>query len=91
MKCKHVKREGESCMLNNNCNFPNCESDLNMRTVKVNNCLFCPFIEKGADGFYCGDSGFIISDIRNGIDINCELKNRSVKIELKELEMKQPS
>lgn len=22
--CKHVKREGESCRLNNNCRYPNC-------------------------------------------------------------------
>ena len=23
-KCKHIKREGESCRLNNNCRYPNC-------------------------------------------------------------------
>ena len=23
--CKYVKREGESCTLNNNCKYPNCE------------------------------------------------------------------
>jgi hypothetical protein len=23
--CKYIKREGESCSLNNNCKFPNCE------------------------------------------------------------------
>ncbi|AGO47689.1 hypothetical protein Phi4:1_gp152 [Cellulophaga phage phi4:1] len=23
-KCQYVKREGESCTLNNNCTFPNC-------------------------------------------------------------------
>ena len=22
--CKHIKREGESCMLNDNCKYPNC-------------------------------------------------------------------
>ena len=25
--CDHVKKEGESCLLNNNCKFPNCESN----------------------------------------------------------------
>ena len=24
-KCKHIKREGESCRLNNNCTYPNCK------------------------------------------------------------------
>lgn len=24
MKCKHVRREGESCRLNNNCTYPHC-------------------------------------------------------------------
>jgi len=24
-KCKHIKREGESCRLNNNCTYPDCE------------------------------------------------------------------
>ena len=24
-RCKHVHREGESCTLNNNCTYPNCE------------------------------------------------------------------
>lgn len=24
-KCKYVKREGESCTLNNNCTYPNCK------------------------------------------------------------------
>lgn len=23
-KCKYIKREGESCTLNNNCTYPNC-------------------------------------------------------------------
>lgn len=23
-ECKHVRREGESCMLNNNCKYPAC-------------------------------------------------------------------
>ena len=23
--CKHIKREGESCRLNNNCTYPNCK------------------------------------------------------------------
>ena len=23
--CKYVKREGESCTLNNNCTYPNCK------------------------------------------------------------------
>jgi hypothetical protein len=23
-KCKHIKREGESCRLNNNCTYPDC-------------------------------------------------------------------
>ena len=27
MKCKYVKREGESCTLNNNCRYPNCPSE----------------------------------------------------------------
>jgi hypothetical protein len=26
LECKHVRREGEGCRLNNNCKFPNCES-----------------------------------------------------------------
>jgi DNA-binding XRE family transcriptional regulator len=25
-KCKHIKREGESCRLNNNCTYPNCNN-----------------------------------------------------------------
>ena len=25
-KCKHIKREGESCRLNNNCTYPDCET-----------------------------------------------------------------
>ena len=25
IKCKHIKREGESCTLNNNCTYPNCK------------------------------------------------------------------
>jgi len=25
MNCKYVKRFGESCTLNNNCKYPNCE------------------------------------------------------------------
>jgi hypothetical protein len=25
--CKHVKREGESCTLNNNCKFPDCATE----------------------------------------------------------------
>lgn len=25
-KCKHVIRKGESCRLNNNCKYPNCEN-----------------------------------------------------------------
>ena len=24
-RCKHIKREGESCRLNNNCTYPDCE------------------------------------------------------------------
>jgi len=24
-KCKHIKREGESCRLNNKCTYPNCK------------------------------------------------------------------
>lgn len=24
-QCKYVKREGESCTLNNNCTYPNCK------------------------------------------------------------------
>jgi len=24
-KCKHIKIEGESCRLNNNCTYPNCK------------------------------------------------------------------
>jgi hypothetical protein len=24
--CKHIKREGESCRLNNNCTYPNCKT-----------------------------------------------------------------
>ena len=24
-KCKHIKIEGESCRLNNNCTYPDCE------------------------------------------------------------------
>lgn len=24
-KCKHIKREGESCRLNNNCTYPDCK------------------------------------------------------------------
>ena len=24
-RCKHIKREGESCRLNNNCTYPNCK------------------------------------------------------------------
>ena len=24
IECKHVRREGESCKLNNNCRYPNC-------------------------------------------------------------------
>lgn len=24
-RCKHIKRIGESCMLNNNCKYPDCE------------------------------------------------------------------
>jgi len=23
--CKHIRREGESCRLNNNCKYPNCD------------------------------------------------------------------
>ena len=23
--CKHIKRKGESCMLNDNCKYPNCQ------------------------------------------------------------------
>ena len=26
-KCKHIKREGESCRLNNNCTYPDCETN----------------------------------------------------------------
>ncbi len=25
--CKYIKREGESCTLNDNCKYPNCEED----------------------------------------------------------------
>ena len=25
VKCKHVRREGESCRLNDNCTYPNCK------------------------------------------------------------------
>jgi hypothetical protein len=25
-KCKHIKREGESCTLNNNCTYPRCKT-----------------------------------------------------------------
>ena len=31
-KCKHIKREGESCRLNNNCTYPNCK----IETFKTN-------------------------------------------------------
>lgn len=24
-RCKHIKREGESCTLNNNCTYPSCK------------------------------------------------------------------
>ena len=24
-RCKHIKREGESCRLNNNCTYPDCK------------------------------------------------------------------
>ena len=24
-RCKYIKREGESCTLNNNCTYPNCK------------------------------------------------------------------
>lgn len=27
VNCKHVRREGESCNLNNNCTYPNCPTD----------------------------------------------------------------
>jgi len=26
-KCKHIKREGESCRLNNNCTYPDCKTN----------------------------------------------------------------
>ena len=26
-RCKHIKREGESCRLNNNCTYPNCKTN----------------------------------------------------------------
>ena len=26
-KCKHIKREGESCRLNNNCTYPDCKKE----------------------------------------------------------------
>ena len=26
-KCKHIKREGESCRLNDNCTYPNCKTN----------------------------------------------------------------
>ena len=32
--CKHIKREGESCRLNNNCTYPNCEIETNMKRKK---------------------------------------------------------
>ena len=32
-KCKHIKREGESCRLNNNCTYPDCEIETLHRTV----------------------------------------------------------
>ena len=26
-KCKYIKREGESCRLNDNCTYPDCETN----------------------------------------------------------------
>jgi len=36
-KCKHIKIEGESCRLNNNCTYPDCEIEnlhLSVQSVK---------------------------------------------------------
>ena len=33
-KCKHIKREGESCRLNNNCTYPDCEIENLHRSVQ---------------------------------------------------------
>ena len=27
VKCKHIKIEGESCRLNNNCTYPDCKKE----------------------------------------------------------------
>lgn len=89
MKCKHAKREGESCMLNNNCKFPNCENDLNMKTIKVERCEGCYF-EYESDVTlerWCihPDIDRLCCDIYNSKEMleNCPLKTEPVKIELK--------
>ena len=33
-KCKHIKIEGESCRLNNNCTYPDCEIETLHRSVQ---------------------------------------------------------
>ena len=33
-KCKHIKREGESCRLNNNCTYPDCKIENLHRSVQ---------------------------------------------------------
>ena len=34
LKCKYIKREGESCRLNNNCTYPDCEIENLHRSVQ---------------------------------------------------------
>jgi len=33
-RCKHIKIEGESCRLNNNCTYPDCEIETNNDTER---------------------------------------------------------
>jgi hypothetical protein len=35
MKCKYIKREGDSCSLNNNCKYPACTKDYMMTMDEV--------------------------------------------------------
>ncbi len=33
-RCRYIKREGESCTLNNNCTYPDCEIETNNDTER---------------------------------------------------------
>ena len=59
--CKHIKREGESCTLNNNCTYPDCpqvEPEVNKEEIRNAAERYADSLTKGDNHFYDALQGF---------------------------------